>query len=177
MIGKIIKVEETKGLWWSVETQLYDNGQVGLGYRFEIRFTLEEMERIVKALGVDKPEQIVDADLYIQDCGQQLPIVSVLADLGIKEAMTEKFVVDDEIHEHLADDFIGNIETVGIFGDECQVDVYDCVDDRWVYGMCDIQNISRLERLVDGKDHSALVGHKVVYFAKTKKAYVAIQIK
>ena len=177
MIGKIIKVEETKGLWWSVETQLYDNGQVGSNYRFEIRFTLEEMERIVKALGVDKPEQVVDADLYIQDCEQQLPIVSVLTDLDIKEGMTETYIVDDEMQDQPADDFIGNIETVSISGDECQVDVYDGLNDGWAYGTCDIQNISRLERLVNGKDHSALVGHQVVYFAKTKKAYVAIQIK
>ena len=174
MIGKIIKVEETKGLWWSVETQLYDNGQVGLGYRFEIRFTLEEMERIVKALGVDKPEQIVDADLYIQDCGQQLPIVSVLADLGIKEAMTEMDGVDDT---RSAGDTAGDISQVAVSGDKCEIEIYNEVDDQWAYGVCDIQNISRLERLVDGKDHSALVGHKVVYFAKTKKAYVAIQIK
>ena len=174
MIGKIIKVEETKGLWWSVETQLYDNGQVGLGYRFEIRFTLEEMERIVKALGVDKPEQIVDADLYIQDCGQQLPIVSVLADLGIKEAMTEMDGVDGT---QSAGDTTGDISQVAVSGDKCEIEIYNEVDDQWAYGVCDIQNISRIERLVGGENHSALVGHQVVYFAKTKKAYVAIQIK
>lgn len=177
MIGKIIKVEETKGVWWSVETQLYDSGKVGSNYRFEIRFTLAEMEQIVKALGVDKPEQVVDADLYIQDCGQQLPIVSVLTDLDIKEGMTGAYIVDDEMQDQPADDIIGTIDEVNIFGNECQVAVYDGLNDGWAYGTCDLQNLSRLERMVEGKDHSALVGRRAVYFAKTKKAYVAIQIK
>ena len=174
MIGKIIKVEENKGLWWSIETQLYDNGQVGSNYRFEIRFTLEEMERIVKALDVDKPEQIVDADLYIQDCGRQLPIVYVLVDLGIREAMTE---IDGVDGTRSAGDTTGDISQVAVSGDKCEIEIYNEVDDQWAYGVCDIQNISRIERLVGGENHSALIGYKVVYFAKTKKAYVAIQIK
>lgn len=168
MIGRIIKAEEAKGVWWSVETQLYDNGKVGANYRFETRFTMEEMDRIVELLGVDSPQQIVDADLYIEDLGLQLPGISVLVDLDGKYWSEEGNLGD----------IIGEISEVSVAGGEISLAIRDYnFDDMVVRGMCNSENINRIERLIGENDHSALVGERAIYCAKTHKAYIAIEIK